>query len=235
MNPPIVKFTIDGKEYLAAAGTYIIDVARESGIFIPTLCNIPGVKPRGACRMCTVSVNGRFMAACTTPVSDGMEVRTSSTELEDLRRAILEVMFVEGNHLCPVCEKSGNCDLQALAYRYQIMVPRFPFQFPHRTIDAANPRLVKDHNRCILCKRCIRTVKDAKGRSFFAFRRRGHKIEISIDHEMADLMTDAVAGQAADICPTGALLRKEKGYRIPIAERKYEKVAIGSPDGAATR
>jgi len=228
MTTNAVKFTMDGKEYLAGIGTYIIDVARESGIYIPTLCNIPGFKPRGACRMCTVSVNGRFMTACTTPVSEGMEVKTNTPELQDLRKAIIEIMFVEGNHLCPVCEKSGGCDLQALAYRYQIMVPRFPFQFPQRTIDAKNPHLVKNHNRCILCKRCIRAIKDDQGRSFFAFRKRGHKLEISIDHTMDDLLTSDVADRAVAICPTGALLKKERGYQVPINERKYEKVQIGS-------
>lgn len=228
MTSTVVKFSIDGKEYLAQTGMYIIDVARESGIFIPTLCNIPGIKPRGACRMCTVSVNGRYMAACTTPVSEGMDVKTNTPDLADLRKAILDILFVEGNHICPVCEKSGNCDLQALAYRYQIMVPRFPYQFPKRTIDAQNPHLVKDHNRCILCKRCIRTIKDEQGRSFFAFRKRGHKIEISIGHKMADLLTEEVAQRAVDVCPTGALLKKESGYQTPISERKYERIPIGA-------
>ena len=224
----IVKFSVDGKEYLVKAGTYIIDVARESGIFIPTLCNIPGIKPRGACRMCTVSVNGRYMTACTTPVSDGMDVKTNTPDLHDLRKAILEIMFVEGNHICPICEKSGNCDLQALAYRFQIMVPRFPYSFSKRTVDAQNPRLIKDHNRCILCKRCIRAIKDEQGRGFFAFRRRGHKIEISIAHNLSEHLTDDVAQRAVDICPTGALLRKEEAYQIPINQRKYERTPIGS-------
>jgi [NiFe] hydrogenase diaphorase moiety small subunit len=228
MTSNVVKFIMDGKEYLAKRGSYIIDVARESGLYIPMLCNIPGIKPRGACRMCTVIVNGRYMTACTTPVSEGMEVKTNTPELQDLRKAILDIMFVEGNHLCPICEKSGNCDLQALAYRYQIMVPRFPFQFPRRKIDAQNPYLVKDHNRCILCKRCIRIIKDEQGRSFFAFHKRGHKLEISIDHTMADLMTDEVANHAVEICPTGALLKKESGYNIPIGERKYEMIPIGT-------
>ncbi len=228
MTSTVVKILIDGKESLAKSGTYIIDVARESGIFVPTLCNIPGVKPRGSCRMCTVSVNGRFMAACTTPISEGMDVRTNTPDLIDLRKAILEIMFVEGNHICPVCEKSGNCNLQALAYRFQIMVPRFPYQFPKRTIDAKNPHLVKDNNRCILCKRCIRTIKDEQGRSFFAFHKRGHKIEISIDHNMKDLLTEEVAQRAVDICPTGALLKKESGYQTPINNRKFERTPIGS-------
>ncbi len=228
MTTNVIKFIMDGKEYLAQSGKYIIEVARESGIFIPTLCNIPGIKPRGACRMCTVNVNGRFMTACTTPISEGMEVKTNTPDLQDLRKAILEIMFVEGNHICPVCEKSGSCDLQALAYRYQILVPRFPYQFPVRTLDAKNPIILKDHNRCILCKRCIRAIKDSQGRSFFAFHKRGHKIEISIDHTMDNLLTEEIAQRTVEICPTGALLKKEYGYRIPITNRKYERTPIGA-------
>lgn len=228
MTSTVVKLLIDGNEYLAESGSYIIDVANKSGIFIPTLCNIPGVKPRGACRMCTVSVNGRYMTACTTPISEGMEVKTNTPDLVDIRKAILEIMFAEGNHFCPVCEKSGNCDLQALGYRYQILVSRFPHQYPTRTIDAHNPHLIKDHNRCILCKRCIRTIKDDQGRSFFAFHKRGHKVEISIDHNMSDVMTEEIAQRAVDVCPTGALLKKESGYTTPINKRKYERTRIGS-------
>lgn len=227
-NGSVVRCLIDGKEYLAKAGTYLITVARENGIFIPTLCNIPGVKPRGACRVCTVNVNGRYMTACTTPVSEGMEIKTNTPDLHDLRKAIVEIMFVEGNHICPVCEKSGDCDLQALAYRFQIMAPRFPYQFPKRSIDAENSKLVKDHNRCILCKRCIRTIKDEQGRSFFAFRKRGYKLEISIAHHLKEHLTDEIAQRAVDVCPTGALLKKESGYHIPINNRKYERTPIGS-------
>lgn len=227
-NGSVVRSIIDGKEYLCKAGMYLIDVLRENGIYIPTLCNLPGIKPRGACRMCTVLVNGRMMTACTTPVTEGMEVKTNTPELTDVRKAIIELLFAEGNHICPVCEKSGNCDLQALAYRYLIMAPRFPFTFPKRSIDAENPKLIKDHNRCILCKRCIRVIKDEQGRSFFAFRRRGHKLEISIAHHLSEHLTDEIANRAVEICPTGALLKKESGYTIPITNRKYEYQPIGS-------
>ena len=121
----VVKVTIDGKECMAQKGQYLVDVARENSIYIPTLCNVPGVKPKGACRICSVRVNGKLMTACTTPVVEGMLVESKTKELEDLRKSIVELLFVEGNHLCPSCEKSGNCELQALAYRYKMMVPRF--------------------------------------------------------------------------------------------------------------
>jgi len=224
----IVNITIDGIECIAAKGQYIIDAAKENGIFIPSLCNYPGVKPRGSCRICTVKVNGRLMTACTTPVADKMEIENNSEELNDLRKAIIELLFIEGNHFCPSCEKSGNCELQALAYRFNMMVPRFPYNFALREVDATNPKLIKDQNRCILCKRCIRAIHDDRGRSIFAYKRRGQRVEIGIDPKIGKDLSDELAIKATDVCPVGALLLREKGFDVPIGERKYDKQPIGS-------
>lgn len=230
----IIKFKIDGVECMAQKGTYLVEAAKENGIFIPTLCNIAGLKPRGACRICNVKVNGKLMTACTTPVMDGMTIENKTPEIEDLRKAILELMFIEGNHFCPACEKSGACDLQALAYRYKMMVPRFQFQFNQRGIEASHPKLIKDHNRCILCKRCIRGIKDEQGRNLFAFAKRGYKLEIKIDTQLSKNMSDELAREAADICPVGALLLKEEAFRVPIGKRKYDQNPIGSDIEALT-
>ncbi len=224
----LVKFKIDGVECMAERGIYIVEAARENGIYIPTLCNIRGVKPRGSCRICTVMANNRPMSACTTPILDGMEIINDTKELNDIRKAIIEALFVEGNHFCPSCEKSGNCELQALAYRFQMMVPRFPYMFPVKGVDASNPKIIKDHNRCILCKRCIRAIKTEDGKNVFAFKKRGMKLEIILDPELGNKFTDELAQKAIDICPVGAILPREKGYNIPIGERKYDKVVIGS-------
>lgn len=224
----LVKFKIDGVECMAETGTYIVEAARENGIYIPTLCNIRGVKPRGSCRICTVLVNGRPMTSCTTPINDGMEIVNDTPEINDIRKAIVEVLFVEGNHFCPSCEKSGNCELQALGYRFKMMVPRFPYNFPIREIDASNPKIIKDHNRCILCKRCIRAIKTDDGKTVFAFKKRGLRLEINVDPEMGDKFTDEMATKAAEICPVGAILLREKGYQIPIGRRKYDREVIGS-------
>lgn len=224
----LVKVIINGKEIMAAKGSYIVDVARENGIYIPTLCNIPGVKPRGSCRICTVKVNGKLMTSCTTPVADRMEIESDLPELNDLRKAVVEMLFVDGNHFCPTCERSGNCDLQALGYRFRMTAPRFEFLFPYKQVDASNEKLIKDHNRCILCKRCIRAIKDDQGRSLFAFRKRGHTLEIALDPRLTAHLTDERAQEAMDICPVGALLRKGKGYDVPIGERTYDKETIGS-------
>ncbi len=153
-----IKFILDDKVCYATPGQTIMDAARDNGIFIPSLCYVEGVKPAGSCRICNVKVNGRNMTACTTPVAEGMVVENNLPDLEDMRKAIVEVLFVAGNHFCPACEKSGNCELQALGYRYQMMVPRFPYEFPLKGVNAKSKFIYHDRNRCIVCKRCVRIV-----------------------------------------------------------------------------
>lgn len=223
-----VNITIDDRPVEARAGEYLMDVARREGIYIPSLCNIPGVKPRGSCRVCTVIIDGRNMTSCTTPVRDGMNIQTNTPELEDLRKAIIESLFVEGNHLCPSCEKSGDCELQGLAYRFSMTVPRFPYQFQHRDVVAVSNNLLKDHNRCILCKRCIRAITDEKGNSVFAFKNRGHKLEIIVDPKYAANMTLEQAQKAREICPVGTLIVPGRGFSVPIGQRKFDHQPIGS-------
>jgi len=223
----VIEFYLDGKKCIANEGQLILEAAKQNGIYIPSLCNIPGIKPRGACRICNVKVNGRLMTACTTPVTDGMQIDNNTHELNDLRKTIVELLFVEGNHFCPACERSGNCELQALAYRFNMLVPRFDYQFPKREIEAHHPKLIKDHDRCILCKRCVRAIKDESGKSLFAFKKRGHKVQVSIDTRLSANMSDELADKAAEICPVGAILRKGKSYEIPIGSRKYDLKPIG--------
>lgn len=223
-----IKFTIDGKECYAEPGQNVLDAAADNGVYIPSLCHVRGLVPAGSCRICNVKIAGRNMTACTTPVEEGMEIENNTAELQDMRKAIVEMLFVEGNHFCPACEKSGNCELQALAYRFQMMVPRFPYEFPLRQPDSTAPKLWIERNRCIKCKRCVRSIKTADGKNIFAFRKRGHEVEIQIDHELAAQMTDEEAREAADICPVGSILYKEKGFSEPIGTRKFDKNAIGS-------
>jgi [NiFe] hydrogenase diaphorase moiety small subunit len=223
-----VKFTIDGKEIEGVKGQLLVDVAAENGIYIPVLCHWKDVIPAGSCRICSVKINGRFMAACTTPVDADMKIESNTPEIQDIRKAIVEMLFVEGNHFCPSCEKSGDCDLQALGYRYQMMVPRFPYAFERRDLDASSPKIFLEKNRCIFCKRCVRMIKDDQGRSYFAFKGRGKHLEISLDKKLAATMSEENALKAMKICPVGAILRKEVGFATPIGQRKYDNVAIGS-------
>ncbi len=224
----IVKFTIDGVDCLSEKGKYLLEAAKENRVFIPSLCNYQGIKPKGSCRVCTVKINGRLMTSCTTPVTEGMVVENDTDEINELRKSIIELFFVDGNHFCPACEKGGDCELQALAYRLKILVPRYPYTFPRREVDASNPLLVKDQNRCILCKRCIRGIKDEKGRTIFAYRKRSNRVEISIDPKLGKEITIETAQKAMDICPVGALLFREKGFETPIGEHKYDKLPIGA-------
>ena len=227
-NDEKIKFEIDGQTCYARPRQSIIDAAKENGIYIPSLCHVEGVKPAGSCRICNVKVNGRNMTACTTPVAGDMVVENNTPELNELRKAIVEVLFVSGNHFCPACEKSGSCELQALAYRYQMMVPRFPYEFPVKGVEARGNHLYHDRNRCVLCKRCIRTVtKD--GKNVFAYHGRGGEhLHVVMDIELAAKLTEEQAQAAMDICPVGAILKKEQGFRVPIGERKFDKLPIGS-------
>ncbi|MEJ2595077.1 MAG: 2Fe-2S iron-sulfur cluster-binding protein, partial [bacterium] len=211
-----IQFRIDNKPIYAEKGQTIVEAARNNGVYIPTLCNFPEVKPKGCCRMCTIKINNRLMTACTTPASDGMEVLSDIDEINDIRKSIIELLFVTGNHFCPSCEKSGNCELQALAYRFQMMVPRFPYVYPQKSIDASSPKIIKDQNRCILCRRCIKTLTDKNGRHYFAYRNRGGKLEVILDREMGKTMPDEIAMEAMENCPVGSIIYKEKGYDVPI-------------------
>ena len=223
-----INFVIDGKECQSAEGKYLVEAAKDNGVYIPTLCNFEGLKPKGSCRICTVKVNGRLTTACTSPVHDGMKIENNTDELNEVRKEIIELLFVSGNHFCPACEKSGNCELQALAYRFKMMAPRFPFAFPQKEIDASHPRIIKEQNRCILCKRCIRGIKDEDGKSYFALKNRGKDSVVVVDRKLASEMSIEKALEAMDICPVGSILVREKGWDEPIGTRKYDKVPTGS-------
>ncbi len=223
-----ITFKIDGRECTSQEGKFLVDAAKENGVYIPTLCNYPGLKPKASCRICTVKVGGRPMTACTTPVNQGMVVENNTEELNGIRSEIIELLFVSGNHFCPSCEKSGNCELQALAYRFRMMAPRYPFAFPQKAVDASHSKIIKEQNRCILCKRCIRGIKDEQGRSIFAYRNRSHKSVVVVDPLLAAEMSWETANKAMDICPVGSILVREKGFIIPIGKRKYDKEPIGS-------
>lgn len=226
-NP--VTFTLNGQTVQAEAGQTIMEAADAAGVYIPRLCHMPGLEPWGGCRVCTVSVNGRSTAACIQPVTNGMFVETETEELQDARRGIVEMLFVEGNHFCMFCEKSGNCELQALGYRLGIAAPQFPYAFPQRDVDASHPDILVDHNRCILCARCVRTSKDLDGKNVFGFMGRTSKRRISVNAEAHLVDTNAdVTDRAVEVCPVGALLRKHQGYAVPMGQRLYDHEPIGS-------
>lgn len=220
-------FFIDDKEYEAKSGQTILAAAVENDVYIPTLCAYHGLHPAGTCRICTVRVNGRTMAACTTPVTDNMVVENDVPDIQDMRKSIVEMLFVEGNHMCPTCEKSGNCELQALAYRFGILAPRFPYLNPDRSVSTYT-QFIMDHNRCVQCRRCVRAIRDEEGRHVFSVADRGDRTHIIADMGLADSLDEATAQKAMDICPVGAILQKERGFQVPIGSRQYDAEPIGS-------
>lgn len=229
-----IHFTVDGKPCVAHPGQTIVEAANANGVWIPVLCRYEGLKPAGSCRICTVRVAGRFMAACTQPVTEGMAVENEVPDLEDMRKALVEMLFVEGNHFCPSCEKSGNCELQALGYRYRLTAPRFPYLWPGRAIDAGSPFLMLEHNRCVQCRRCVQGVTAKDGRKVFAAVERGGRVSIEIDAKLAAKLSEEEARRAMDLCPVGAIIKKRTGFVVPIGKRKYDHDPIGSEVGKGT-
>jgi [NiFe] hydrogenase diaphorase moiety small subunit len=229
MSGETVKITIDGQVVEARAGLTILKAAGEAGIYIPHLCYHKDLTPGGHCRVCTVKVNGKPINACTMEVGGGMVIENNTAELNDLRKSIIEMLFVEGNHICPGCEKSGNCELQALAYRFGMMSPRYPYLFPAKKLDGTHPNVYIDRNRCILCGRCVRSSREVDHKNVFGFEGRGIGTRLAVDARHSLSETDlAAADKAASYCPTGSLVVKRVGWKIPVGRRKYDHEPIGS-------
>jgi len=143
-------FMLDGVAIEFQAGDTIMDAALRAGAYIPHLCHNPEFEPHGSCRVCLVEANGRRVSACTQPAAAGMQVDNASDAIGDARRSLLQMLFVEGNHVCPGCEKSGACQLQAVAYYTNMLSPHYTHFFPRREVDASHPDFAIDYNRCIL-------------------------------------------------------------------------------------
>ena len=222
-------FILDGREVEAHPGETILAAADRAGIWIPRLCSMEGLEPWGACRVCTVTVNGRPQSACTQPASPGIVVENATDRLRKMRTQLIEMLFVEGNHYCMVCEKSGACELQALAYRFGILAPSLDYQFPSRDVDASHPDVLLDRNRCILCARCVRASRQKDGKHVFGFTGRGAAKKITVDSSagLGDTPISAT-DKAVEACPVGCIIRKRQGYRIPVGRRKFDSVPIGS-------
>ncbi len=227
-----ISFTIDGRTIEAEPGQTILEAAEAAGIYIPRLCFVKELSIHGSCRLCTVKVNGRPQPACNQPVSAGMVVENETPEIQSIRRDILDMLFVEGNHFCMFCEKSGNCELQAQAYRAGIMAPRFIQLSPARDVDASHPDIFLDRNRCILCGRCVGASREIDGKSALDFvNRGGRKMIAATSPEGIGGTTMSATDKAVEVCPVGALLPKRKAYRMPVGTRKYDHEPIGSDVG----
>ena len=231
-----INFTIDGIEVGGRKGQTIIQAAEEAGIYIPRLCYLKQLQPGASCRLCTVLINGRPVAACTQPVAEGLVVENDTEQLRAYRRNLVEMLFVEGNHFCMFCEKSGNCELQGMAYRFGIVAPKYPYLFPRRGLDASHPDVFIDRNRCILCGRCIRASRELDGKNVFQYLGRGHDKKVGVNAEACLADTELGGGDAAvGSCPVGAILKKRVGFAVPVGKRLYDHEPIGSEIEARAR
>ena len=224
-------FTLDGEDVPFVPGDNLLQAARRAGHYIPHLCWHPDFRAHGSCRICTVRVNGRMAAACAVQASEGLAVENRNEELDAHRKTMLQMLFVEGNHFCPSCEKSGNCLLQATAYQMGMEGPHFEEFYPDRPVDASHPDILLDFNRCILCELCVRASRDMDGKNVFAIAGHGIATHLVVNSDSGKLGdTDmALADRAAGICPVGVILPKRRGFVIPIGERRYDQDSVAEP------
>ena len=214
--PDKISVKIDGEFVAAHQGQSILDVARAAGKFIPTLCWLENISAVGGCRLCIVEVAGvgRLLPACTTPVQDGMSVTTQSDKLIQYRRIALEFLLSERNHQCAICVSNNHCELQAMAQRLGVTYVRYPYSFPKLAVDSSHERYVLDHNRCILCTRCVRVCAEVEGARVWDVSGRGVRslIVSDMNRPWGESRNCTSCGKCVQVCPTGALA--EKGFGV---------------------
>lgn len=230
MGNKSITFTIDGETVAASSGQTIMEAADAAGIYIPRLCDVEGLRHQGGCRICTVKVNGRSASACTEPARDGAVVEHETDQVNHLRTDLIAMLFLEGNHLCPICEASGNCELQALAYRLKLSQPsKFPNLMPVRSVDATHPDIALDTNRCISCGRCIRASADVDHKGVFGYVGRGINRRVGVNADTLAATNAAASDYAMSpaVCPVGCIIRKRTGFHTPIGRREFDGRLIG--------
>ena len=216
---------IDGRDVTGRPEESILDVARQNAIFIPRLCEMDGLSDVGACRLCLVEIKGqnKLLPACVTAVEEGMEVTTNSERLNNYRRMILELLFTERNHVCSVCVSNGHCEMQMLAQRLGITHVHFPYRYPKEEVDASHERFVIDHNRCILCTRCVRVCDEIEGAHTWDMMGRGigAKVITDLNEPWGQSESCTSCGKCVQVCPTGALFEKGRSVAEMLKRRQF--------------
>jgi len=213
--------TIDGQMVSAEENQTILEAARDAGIEIPTLCHLEGVMDVGACRLCLVEIAGspKLLPACVTRVQEGMEVSTNTERLRRYRRMTLELLFAERNHVCAVCVATGHCELQDLARAHGMDHVRYRYRHPRLDLDLSHRLFGMDHNRCVLCTRCVRVCWYIEGAGTKNVSGRGVNSMIisDLNQPWGSSETCTACGKCVQACPTGALFHK--GATVAEMER----------------
>jgi formate dehydrogenase major subunit len=216
-----ITLTINGQSVKGKTGDTVLAICKANGIDVPTLCHLDGLSDVGACRLCVVEIQSekKPIPACNYPARDGLVIKTSTPQLERYRKQVIELLFAERNHFCMFCESSGDCELQKMAYRYQMDNVRFQSLFPKLPVDTLSKFLAIDHNRCILCGRCVRVCKEVAALRTLDFGGRGGQTMISADLNLPlGESSCTLCGSCLQACPTGAIINKASLYKGRSAE-----------------
>lgn len=221
----IKTLKINDQDVSAREDETILEIANENNIFIPTLCHLEGLSDVGACRLCLVEIKGsaKLFPACVTQVQEGMEVYTDTERLRAYRKTILELLFAEGNHICSVCVSNGHCDLQSLSQKLGMDHVHVPYRSTRLTVDASHNRFILDHNRCILCTRCVRVCDEIEGAHTWDVMGRGIQAQVITDLNTPWGLSDTCTscGKCVQVCPTGALVEKGKSVAEMAKRREF--------------